>query len=120
VLGAAYGLCLIAGLLGIQRLAEAGAVAGLTAAYYALSYLGFAVPYGLALAAHLATYPLLLAISAAAGDHGCAGSRNRRAGHPQRRSRGLNWCISGGPAGAFEGWSGTPGRRSGTASPLLR
>jgi predicted MFS family arabinose efflux permease len=65
VLGAAYGLCLIGGLLEIQRLAEAGAVAGLTAAYYALSYLGFGVPYVLALAAHVATYPVLLAITAA-------------------------------------------------------
>jgi predicted MFS family arabinose efflux permease len=65
VLGAAYGLCLIAGLLEIQRLAEAGAVAGLTAAYYALSYLGFGAPYVLALAAHVATYSVLLAITAA-------------------------------------------------------
>lgn len=65
VLGAAYGLCLISGLLEIQRLAEAGAVAGLTAAYYALSYLGFAAPYILALAAHVAAYPVLLAITAA-------------------------------------------------------
>jgi hypothetical protein len=65
VLGAAYGLCLISGLLEIQRLAEAGALAGLTAAYYALSYLGFGVPYVLALAARVATYPVLLAITAA-------------------------------------------------------
>lgn len=65
VLGSAYGLCLVAGLLEIGRLADEDALAGLTAAYYALTYLGFAAPYLLALAAHLASYPLLLTIAAA-------------------------------------------------------
>jgi hypothetical protein len=65
VLGGAYGLCLVAGLLEIGRLADDGALAGLTAVYYALTYVGFAVPYLLALAAHLAGYPLLLMIVAA-------------------------------------------------------
>jgi hypothetical protein len=65
VLGCAYGLCLVAGLLEVQRIAEEGEVAGLTAAYYALTYLGFAVPYLLALAAHIASYPFLLLITAA-------------------------------------------------------
>jgi len=44
VLGCAYGLCLVAGLVEIQRLADHSALAGLTAAYYALTYLGFAAP----------------------------------------------------------------------------
>lgn len=65
VLGSAYGLCLVAGLVEVQRLAEDGALAGLTAAYYALTYLGFAAPYLLALATHLAGYPVLLSITAA-------------------------------------------------------
>lgn len=65
VLGSAYGLCLVAGLLEIGRLADEDALAGLTAAYYALTYLGFAAPYLLALAAHLASYPFLLTIAAA-------------------------------------------------------
>jgi MFS family permease len=65
VLGCAYGLCLVAGLLEVQRMAAAAELASLTAAYYAVSYLGFAAPFVLALAAHLAGYPLLLLITAA-------------------------------------------------------
>lgn len=60
LLGAAYGLCLVAGLLEVARLAGPGHLAGLTARYYALAYLGFGAPYLLALAAHVATYPALL------------------------------------------------------------
>lgn len=65
VLGCAYGLCLVAGLIEVQQLADEDSLAGLTAVYYALTYLGFAAPYLLALAAHLAGYPLLLALTAA-------------------------------------------------------
>jgi MFS family permease len=65
VLGCAYGLCLIAGLVEVHRLADSDALAGLTAVYYALTYLGFTVPYLLALAAHLASYPVLLLIATA-------------------------------------------------------
>lgn len=65
VLGLAYGLCLVAGLVEIQRLADPRALAGLTAIYYSLAYLGFAAPYLLALGAHLASYATLLAITAA-------------------------------------------------------
>ncbi|MGZ4184426.1 MAG: MFS transporter [Solirubrobacteraceae bacterium] len=64
VLGAAYGLILVAGLLEVQRLAEDGGLAGLTAAFYVLTYLGFSAPYLLALASHVAGYPLLLGIVA--------------------------------------------------------
>jgi MFS family permease len=64
VLGTAYGLCLVAGLVEIQRLANPRALAGLTAIYYSLAYLGFAAPYLLALGAHLASYASLLAITA--------------------------------------------------------
>jgi len=64
VLGCAYGLCLVAGLVEVQRLADARAAGGLTAIYYTLTYLGFASPYLLSLAAHLASYTLLLAITA--------------------------------------------------------
>ncbi len=65
VLGAAYGLCLIAGLLEVQRLANDESAASLTSAYYALAYLGFAAPYLLAVGSRLASYPALLLISAA-------------------------------------------------------
>jgi len=63
--GSAYGLCLVAGLVEVGRLADKDALAGLTAAYYAITYLGFAAPYLFALAAHLASYPTLLAIAVA-------------------------------------------------------
>jgi hypothetical protein len=65
VLGAGYGCCLVAGLLQTQRIAPPGELAGLTAVYYALTYLGFAVPVVLAGLAHWTTYPLLLLVLAA-------------------------------------------------------
>lgn len=64
VLGSSYGMILVSGLIEVQRLAVDGAVAGLTAAYYVLTYLGFAAPYLLAIAAHAAAYPVLLTITA--------------------------------------------------------
>lgn len=64
VLGMGYGLCLVAGLVEVQRLAHPEALAGLTAIYYVLTYIGFAAPYVLALAAHLTGYPTLLLITA--------------------------------------------------------
>jgi hypothetical protein len=60
VLGVAYGLCLVAGLSDVQRLATPATTGGLTAIYYLLAYLGFAVPYTLGVAAHVATYTELL------------------------------------------------------------
>jgi hypothetical protein len=60
VLGAGYGCCLVAGLLQTQRIAPPGELAGLTAVYYALTYLGFAVPVVLAALAHWTTYSVLL------------------------------------------------------------
>jgi MFS family permease len=63
--GSAYGLCLVAGLADVQQLADAEAQAGLTAAFYTLMYVGFAAPYLITLAATIASYPLLLLITAA-------------------------------------------------------
>lgn len=60
VLGAGCGLCLVSGLLEVQRLAGAGELAGLTAVYYALTYVGFAVPLILAELAPVLGYPGLL------------------------------------------------------------
>lgn len=62
VLGSGYGLTLVAGLLEVQRLAGPDELAGLTAVYYALTYLGFAVPLVLAELRPLASYPELLLI----------------------------------------------------------
>jgi MFS family permease len=56
----AYGLCLVAGLVAVQRLADPKGLARLTAIYYALTYVGFAVPYLLVLLTHLASYAVLL------------------------------------------------------------
>ncbi|MGH9109449.1 MAG: MFS transporter [Acidimicrobiales bacterium] len=64
VLGAAYGTCLVAGLVEVQALARPGGLASLTACYYALTYVGFSLPFLLALAGHLVNYPLLLLVTA--------------------------------------------------------
>jgi len=55
----------VAGLLEVQRLAQDGGLAGLAAAFYVLTYLGFAAPYLLALASHAVGYPLVLTVTAA-------------------------------------------------------
>jgi MFS family permease len=59
VLGAGYGCCLVAGLLETQHIAPPDELAGLTAVYYALTYVGFAVPVVLALLAGLTSYSVL-------------------------------------------------------------
>jgi MFS transporter len=65
VLGSAYGLCLVAGLAEVQRLAPTRAVAGLTATFYVFTYLGFAAPYLMTIAAGAASYAVLLLIASA-------------------------------------------------------
>ena len=47
------------------RLAPEGALAGLTAAYYAFTYIGFAAPYLLSVASGAISYALLLLMTAA-------------------------------------------------------
>jgi hypothetical protein len=63
VLGSAYGLCLVAGLLEVQRLAPEGALASLTATFYVFTYLGFAAPYLMAVAAGATSYEVLLVLA---------------------------------------------------------
>jgi MFS family permease len=63
LLGSAYGLCLVAGLLEVQRLAPPRALAGLTATFYVFTYLGFAVQYLLTIAASAASYAVLLLLA---------------------------------------------------------
>ena len=48
LLGCGYGMALIAGLLEVQRIAGPDDLAGLTAVFYSVTYLGFAVPAVLA------------------------------------------------------------------------
>jgi len=61
LLGAGYGFILVSGLLEVQRLAGPHELAGLTAVFYTLTYVGFAAPIVLAELTGLTTYPVLLA-----------------------------------------------------------
>jgi nitrate/nitrite transporter NarK len=65
VLGAGYGCCQVCGLIEVQRLARPDRLAGLTAAYQAVSYTGFVVPFPLAAAGRLASPGVLLLVVAA-------------------------------------------------------
>jgi MFS family permease len=65
LLGAGYGSCLVAGLLATQRIAPPGELAGLTAVYYALTYVGFGVPLLLTALTAMADYDVLLLATAA-------------------------------------------------------
>ena len=65
-LGAAYGLCLVAGLTEIHRLAAEVELARATSLYYSLTYFGFAAPYLIAALAAIADYTVLLATGAVA------------------------------------------------------
>ncbi len=60
MLGTAYGLLLVAGLVEVQRMAEPAQLGGLTAVYYALTYVGFVLPVVLAAFAGSVGYPVLL------------------------------------------------------------
>ena len=65
LLGCGYGLCLVSGLLEIQRLASGRDLASLTAVFYALTYIGFAAPIVLAELERLTSAtPLLLCAAA--------------------------------------------------------
>ncbi|HEY0186141.1 MAG TPA: MFS transporter [Cellulomonas sp.] len=59
VLGCGYGLALVAGLAEVQRIATPEDLAGLTAVYYSVAYLGFFVPAILAWLASRWTYPAM-------------------------------------------------------------
>ncbi|MFE6859473.1 MFS transporter [Nocardia sp. NPDC057668] len=74
LLGAGFGIGLVAGLLEIERMARPDDLAGLTAVFYAVSYLGFGVPAVMAVLHQHAGfgYPaMFLALAAAAA--GCLG-----------------------------------------------
>jgi hypothetical protein len=60
LLGIAYGICIVAGLVEVQAMADPHSLAGLTGIYYSLTYLGFALPVILAELAHFAPYAYLL------------------------------------------------------------
>jgi MFS family permease len=60
VLGAAYGIAVVSGLLEVQRLARPSELAQLTGVYYALAYVGFVLPSVLAALSDVASYAVLL------------------------------------------------------------
>jgi MFS family permease len=65
LLGCGYGICLVSGLLEIQRIAHRDDLASLTAVFYALTYVGFAAPIVLAEVERIASAPVLLVCTAA-------------------------------------------------------
>jgi hypothetical protein len=67
LLGAAYGIAMVSGLLEIQRITAPNGVAdlaGLTGVYYAAAYAGFLLPSALATVAGIAPYTALLSVVA--------------------------------------------------------
>lgn len=66
VFGAGYGLAMVFGLATAQALATPGDLAGITAAYYSLTYAGFLLPAALAALAAFVPMGILLGATAAA------------------------------------------------------
>ena len=60
LLGAAYGVAIVSGLLEIQRMVTPDDLAGLTGVYYALTYTGFLLPAVLAALAAAVSYTAML------------------------------------------------------------
>jgi MFS family permease len=60
VLGLAYGIAVVSGLLEVQRLARPHELAAMTGVYYALAYVGFLLPAVLAVLSGVASYSILL------------------------------------------------------------
>lgn len=65
VLGLGYGICMVTGLVEVQRLTDEEHLAGLTGVYYSLTYLGFTLPVVLAWLQPFGSYPVLLTAVAA-------------------------------------------------------
>lgn len=60
VLGAAFGIAVVGGLLEVQRIASPDEYAGLSGVFYALAYIGFLLPAALAAGSRLLSYPVML------------------------------------------------------------
>ncbi|MEU0499172.1 MFS transporter [Mycobacterium sp. NPDC006124] len=60
LLGSAYGIAIVSGLLEIQRIAEPDELAGISGIYYSLAYVGFLLPAALAALAPYVGYPAML------------------------------------------------------------
>ncbi|MBV5243884.1 MFS transporter [Mycolicibacterium sp. PAM1] len=66
VLGGGYGMALVAGLQEIQRIATPDDLAGLTAVFYSLCYLGFGVPAAMVFLSDHVSYPSMFGFGAVA------------------------------------------------------
>ena len=64
LLGCAYGIAVVSGLLEVQRIAAPDELAGLTGVYYALAYIGFLLPATLAELARWVSYSVMLGVLA--------------------------------------------------------
>ncbi|CQD11446.1 permease, major facilitator family protein [Mycolicibacterium conceptionense] len=62
LLGSAYGIAIVSGLLEIQRISPPNELAGISGVYYSLAYLGFLLPAVLAVLAHWFSYPVMLSV----------------------------------------------------------
>lgn len=62
LLGSAYGIAIVSGLLEIQRIAKPHELAGVSGVYYSLAYVGFLLPAVLAALAHYVSYPAMLTV----------------------------------------------------------
>lgn len=60
LLGSAYGIAIVSGLLEIQRIADPDDLAGISGVYYSLAYTGFLLPALLAGMARYFSYPVML------------------------------------------------------------
>jgi MFS family permease len=67
LLGTAYGVCIVAGLVEVQAMAGPDTLAGMTGIYWSLTYVGFALPVALAGLAGHAPYQALLSAVAVIG-----------------------------------------------------
>jgi len=62
LLGCAYGIAIVSGLLEVQRIAEPDELAGISGVYYSLAYAGFLLPAILAALARYFSYPAMLTV----------------------------------------------------------
>lgn len=83
LLGVAYGICILTGLVETQALADPERVAGLTGVYYSLIYIGFVLPVVLSEVARVAGEDVLLVgVAAACVVCAVAVARGLRSTHP--------------------------------------
>ncbi len=66
-LGASYGICVVAGLVEIQRISTPTDLAGITGVYYSLTYVGFLLPVLFAWLNSVTSYTVLMGILAVVG-----------------------------------------------------